>query len=318
MKRTRLITLMTLLAIALGPLTTPSAPAAAQSGSAANRPTILSAYYGLHAALPLAIELICHGGTNKDGMPIILSRTIDFGTLSAADFSVITKDGQRHTPICATVAPANDLGETRTVLLVGDLGDPQSNPPMRVEIVGSLLTNGPDPVQDFRGASIDNITPFGQGPTLVLAESLPPDQQRLGSTGRGAGCPVQKTIQVVRATWSGGVTAPSGADVGDTVRQAYKVTIQQANGSTTEVTPFALGDLNDNDNNHHLCLDMAGTPLKVSMATGMLVSPGKFLNPPTEVAVTPASTGRTGFDVVENGCVAYYQNYSADPGEAKS
>jgi hypothetical protein len=52
------------------------------NAAAAQEPlSILSAYYGLHAALPIAAQFLCRGGVNKDGMPVILSHTIDVATL---------------------------------------------------------------------------------------------------------------------------------------------------------------------------------------------------------------------------------------------
>lgn len=87
--------------------------------------------------------------------------------------------------------------------------------------------------------------------------------------------------------WVGGVTKPGGDEADDLERQQYKVTVQQADGTEVEVTPFALGDLQDGDNNHLLCLDVAGTPTGVSMPAGFLTDPRDDLNPDTSCVVTP-------------------------------
>jgi hypothetical protein len=58
------------------------------------------------------------------------------------------------------------------------------------------------------------------------------------------------------------------------------------------VTPFALADLGDGDNNHLLCLDVRGEPLSVYFPAGYLYDPNEdTLNPETSIAVQidPAS-----------------------------
>ena len=51
------------------------------------------------------------------------------------------------------------------------------------------------------------------------------------------------------------------------------------------VTPFALGDIDDNDNYVHICLDTAAPPTQVWAAAGVLVDPRGDLNPETAVDV---------------------------------
>ena len=47
-----------------------------------------------------------------------------------------------------------------------------------------------------------------------------------------------------------------------------------------------LADLDDNDNNHNLCLNVADRAASVSFPAGHVVDPNGDLNPATEVAVT--------------------------------
>jgi len=56
------------------------------------------------------------------------------------------------------------------------------------------------------------------------------------------------------------------------------------------VTPFALADLNDGDNNHLLCLDTTDRAIAVSFPAGHLTDPREDLNPSTTIAVTSAQT----------------------------
>ena len=41
------------------------------------------------------------------------------------------------------------------------------------------------------------------------------------------------------------------------------------NGAPFDVVPFALGDLDDGDNNHLLCLNVDGTPVSISFDAGL-------------------------------------------------
>ena len=128
------------------------------------------------------------------------------------------------------------------------------------------------------------------GPTLLLAETLPEMTWRLGreasgGVGSSTGCPTERVQQIVRVVWAGGVTTVNNEEPGELERSAYSVTVQNADGSTTEVTPFALGDLEDNDYSHELCLDTADIPVSVSFPAGYLTDPNNGLNPATSVEV---------------------------------
>ena len=48
--------------------------------------------------------------------------------------------GDIHIPICVFLAPANENGENRTVLLIGEFGTAINNPPVEIRIVGDLFT----------------------------------------------------------------------------------------------------------------------------------------------------------------------------------
>ena len=90
---------------------------------------------------------------------------------------------------------------------------------------------------------------------------------------------------MIRATWQGGVTKPGGAEADDVVRQAYVVTVEDGDGRTRDVSPFALGDLGDGDNNHSLCLDVVDPAVSVYFPAGLLTDPREDLNPETRQAV---------------------------------
>ena len=247
----------------------------------------LSAFFGLDNALPAGANLLCQGAAGKDGMPVVLSRTVDAETLQPGDFRIVTESGSERTPLCTTLRPAGDPGELRTVLLIGEFGNADDDPPVKVLVVGDLLSDGAagEPV-NFRGTET-SVTPLHAGPSLVLAEVVPED--RWSTEGRGSACP-EGTQQVVRATWAGGVRLPNGDEPGDVERALYRVTVERPDGSSDEIAPAALADLGDRDNNHLLCLDTSAPAVSVSFSGGHLVDPNQDLNPDTQVAVSSASS----------------------------
>lgn len=264
--------------------TTPDAglPRAAAGHSA----ELLSAFFGLDP-MPRLANRICRGAAGLDGMPVIFSTEIDHTTLQAGDFRVTTMSGATGSVACVSFLPATDAGELRTVLLMGEFGDAGGDAPSTVEIAGHV--HSIDGMLDFRGASVA-VTPLDAGPTLIFAERFDPDipDEGLGlRRTRGSACPAEATLQAVRVVWDGGVTLPNGDEPGEAQRDLYRVTVRAENGSTREITPLALADLGDGDNNHLLCLDTADTPLLVSFPAGVLTDPNDDLNPATTVPVTP-------------------------------
>lgn len=273
-------------------------------------PDLLSAFYGLDSALPIeANNAICRDAGGKDGMPVIFSHEIKLETMQAGDFTVVTQAGVEGEITCVTIAPADDYGEARTLLLVGEYGSIDDQP-RTVEVTGNLLSI--DGKLNFKGSKVQ-ATSLEEGPRIVWAEVVPPEQWDLGKFaskipfGGGSGCPVN-TKQVVRVVWAGGVTKPGGDEIDGKERDAYRVTlnikgdiaddatldsvvvkestVDKAVGVVaTEVVPFAIGDLGDGDNNHKLCLDVIGTPVEVSFPAGLVTDPREDLNPATTVKV---------------------------------
>ena len=101
--------------------------------------TLVSAFFGLDNALPSLI-LCNQQGSLLDGMPVNFKFPLDVSSLSETDFEVLDSLGNIHTPICVSLAPANENGENRTVLLLGEFGTAVTNPPVEVRVVGDLFT----------------------------------------------------------------------------------------------------------------------------------------------------------------------------------
>lgn len=249
---------------------------------------LISAFFGLDNQLPerTSDRVVCEGAGGKDGMPVIFSHEVDIATLEPGDFRVTTVSGAIGEIVCLTLAPADDPGELRTALLTGDYGSLEDQP-VTVEVVGNVLSL--DNTVNFKGTKI-NVTPLEAGPSMVWAEIVPEAAWELGGEatalpwGGGNHCPAD-TEQVVRVTWNGGITK-LGGDPADAVEGAlYQVTTVQADGTSAEITAFALADLNDGDNNHLLCLDSAAEVTSVFFPAGHVTDPREDLNPDTTISL---------------------------------
>ncbi|KPK37350.1 MAG: hypothetical protein AMJ65_14785 [Phycisphaerae bacterium SG8_4] len=256
--------------------------------SSGRQAALLSAFFGLDNGLPdISDKGICRGAAEADGMPVIFSHEIDTETMQAGDFRVVAESGSVGEINCVTPAPANDPGEIRTILVVGEYGSAE-NQPTSVQIVGNLLSK--DGQLNFRGVQ-SSVIALEVGPTLVWSEVVPERDWELGKPatplpfGGGDRCPIG-TQQVVRVTWAGGVTKPGGEEIDDNEREAYRVTMSFGDEGEAELVPYAIGDRGDGDNNHLLCLDRAGLPLRVDFPAGLVTDPREDLNPSTRIEVT--------------------------------
>jgi hypothetical protein len=254
---------------------------ASQDGSGPPAGDLLSAFFGLDNSRRIALATLqtCGGPSGNDGMPVIFGQEVDASTLEPEDFRVTTRSGAVGQVGCVTLRPADEPGELRTALVIGRYGS-AADQPVRVEVVGDVMSL--DGTVNFRGAAVA-VTPLEAGPGLVLAESLPLEAWSVGGPDN---CPADGIGNIVRATWAGGVRRPGGDEVGAPEAAMYRVALRQPDGSVVTVAPVAIGDLNDNDNNHDLCLAEAGEPLSVAFPAGALVDPNDDLNPDTEIMVS--------------------------------
>lgn len=249
---------------------------------------LLSAFFGLDDGLPQLFGLVgCQGGDGMDGMPVIFSHEVDISTLEPGDFRITTASGAVGAVACLTMAPADDPGELRTALLAGQFGSADDQP-VRVEIVGNVLSH--DGAANFRGAAVP-VTPLESGPSLVWAERVPEAQWALGRQatrapwGGGNGCP-EGTAQVVRVAWDGGVTKVDGSDADASIGQLYEVIVTGPDGAVRTVSPMALANLGDGDNNHELCLDVSDPAVSVRFPGGHLTDPRDDPNDDTAITLT--------------------------------
>ena len=232
---------------------------------------ILSAYHGLDPLPALATRLCGMAPvSDQDGMPIIFSVQINSASVSAAAFAVETSSGEIVTPLCATLRPALEPLEQRTVLLIGPFS-PEDSLPVSIEIVEQLEdVNG----NSLVGLRIEKVTALASGPSLVLAERF-----ALDTPGLEGECP-EAAAQAVMLTWEGGVTGPGGADLAEAQRTAVSVLLDNGN----YVNPLALAD-DDPDNHVIACIAETSPAVSVSVAAGFFHDPGDDANPETDADV---------------------------------
>ena len=232
--------------------------------------SILEVYYGLDSLPPAASVLCGFNVAGMDGAPVTFSVQLNQASVAPEDFVVETATGEQVTPDCATLAPAVEPLELRTVLLVGTFGTPDAQP-RAVEVVGTLDDLEGNPISGIRS---DDVTPLEAGPGIVLAERYLPTQP-----GIDGECP-EDTEQVVQLVWGGGVTGPLNARLGE--EQRLGVSVQLEDG--TSVQPIALAD-DDPDNFVYACLDVASPAVEVSVDAGLFHDPGDDANPATSAPV---------------------------------
>ena len=232
---------------------------------------ILSAYHGLDPLPPLATRLCgLPPARGQDGMPVTFSVQIDSASISAAAFAVETSSGEIVTPLCATLRPAIETLEKRTVLLIGPFSVGDSFP-QSVEIVEQLEdVDG----NSLVGLKIEKVTLLAAGPSLVFAELFAPD-----TSGLEGECPAD-TAQAVQLTWEGGVTGPAGAALAEAQRTAVSVLLD--NGNT--VHPLFLAD-DDPDNHVIACMAESSPAVSVGVVAGFFHDPGDDANPETRIDV---------------------------------
>ena len=236
---------------------------------------LLSAFFGLDNNLPFRSNRLCLGASGQDGMPVVFSHTLNTETVNESDFEVETRSGEVFSPICVTLRPADDEGENRTVLLIGEFGNAETDPPIRVSIVGDLHSDSEHSKPlNFKGLYTD-VIPLDSGPALILAERVP--REVWSKERRGTMCP-DSSRQVIRVTWTGGVRLPNGNELGETERSLYRIGLEGENDRRLSLQPDYLADLEDRDNNHLLCLDSELPAISVSFPAGHLVDPNRDLN----------------------------------------
>ena len=178
------------------------------------------------------------------------------------------------------MAPANENGENRTVLLLGEFGTAVTNPPVEVRVVGDLFTTDPlsgesacSEIINLKGITTKNVIPLSDGPSLFFAQRI---DGNLNECGSGT-----QTIQVA---WNGGVTPYISGDSESDLFQYY-VGYTDSSGVLIPHVPISIADVNDNDNFHQLCFSTSDDIIKISMMANKVEDPNHDPNLFSEIDV---------------------------------
>ena len=245
--------------------------------------TLVSAFFGLDNALPSL--LLCNQQVGMlDGMPVNFKFPLDASSLSETDFEVLDSLGNIHTPICVSLAPANENGENRTVLLLGEFGTAVTNPPVEVRVVGDLYTTETfsgesvcSAIINLNGITTKNVIPLADGPSLFFAQRI---DGNLNECNSGT-----QTIQVA---WNGGVT-PYISDDSESDLFQYYVGYSDSSGVLVSHVPVSIADIDDNDNFHQLCFSTSDKIVKISMMADTVEDPNHDPNLYSEIDVSSCS-----------------------------
>lgn len=246
--------------------------------------TLVSAFFGLDNAMPFQANFLCPGALGMDGMPVNFIYPIDASTLSASDFEVEDSLGNIHIPMCAVLAPANENGENRTVLIIGEFGNAATSPPVEVRVVGDLFTISTLPgetacsaIINLNGVSTTNVVPLADGPSLFFAQRI---DGNLNECGSG--------IQTIQVAWNGGITPYISGDNESDLFQYY-IGYSDSSGVLIPHLPISIADINENDNFHQLCFSTSDEIVKISMMANTVEDPNQDPNQYSEIDVSNCS-----------------------------
>jgi len=251
--------------------------------SVKSQDTLVSAFFGLDNGLP---GLLCNQpGSLLDGMPVNFIFPIDASTLSESDFEVVDSLGNILTPICVSLAPANENGENRTVLLLGEFGTSVTNPPVEVRVVGDLFTTDTlsgesacSEIINLNGTSTTNIIPLADGPSLFFAQRIDGDLNECNSG-----------TQTIQVAWNGGITPYISGDTESDLFQYY-IGYSDSSGVLIPHVPISIADINDNDNFHQLCFSTSDEIVKISMMANTVEDPNQDSNLYSEIDVSSCTS----------------------------
>ena len=184
------------------------------------------------------------------------------------------------------MAPANDNGENRTVLLFGEFGTAVTNPPVEVRVVGDLFTtdilsgeSACSAIINLNGITTKNVIPLAYGPSLFFAQRI---DGNLNECNSGT-----QTIQVA---WNGGITPYITGDTESDLFQYY-IGYSDSSGVLIPHIPISIADIDDNDNFHQLCFSTSDEIVKISMMANTVEDPNHDPNLYSEIDVSSCDGG---------------------------
>ncbi|MFV8752521.1 hypothetical protein ACNOYE_18395 [Nannocystaceae bacterium ST9] len=236
-----------------------------ESPKPASEPVATSGLISAHAASYGQV------GGPDDVLVLVFASEIDPLGLVPEAFGIVRADGQRVRPVEVRLGPADEGDENRSVILVGEFGEPQAEP-IAVHVIGSLFGEAGE---SFAGLDVE-VSPSAAADRLLVIERLGPDPSR---------CPGAQ--QVLRTYWSDALAGVAASDLA-------AIELLLADGSARAPIDFddhagregevGLGPADDNVLD--LCIDVATPVVRLRIAAGQFTDAQGHATAAAEVALS--------------------------------
>ncbi len=207
----------------------------------------------------LSAHMIDYGrsGGPDDVMILVFADEVDpLGVVPEA-FGVVRFDGQRVRPVEVRLGPADEGDENRSLMLIGEFGEPLAEP-IAVHVLGNVFSEAGE---TFVGANLA-IAALASADRLLAVQRLEPGEDR---------CPAAQ--QVLRTYWSDGLAGVGPSDLptielmlaDGTARTPVDFDDQASREAEAEAeAEFGPAD----DNVLDLCVDVAVPVVRLRIAAG--------------------------------------------------
>lgn len=209
-------------------------------------------------------------GGPDDVLLLVFASEIDPLGLVPEAFGIVRADGQRVRAVEVRLGPADEGDENRSVLLVGEFGEPKADP-IAVHVLANVFSESGE---SFSGLDVE-VSPLDSADRLLVLERLGPGEAR---------CPAAQ--QVLRTYWS-------DALAGVTAEDLPAIELLLADGTRRSPTDFddqawregerALGPADDNVLD--LCVDVAVPVVRLRIAAGQFTDASGHATAAAEVAL---------------------------------
>jgi hypothetical protein len=206
----------------------------------------------------------------SDVLMLVFASEVDPLGLVPEAFGIVRADGQRVRPVEVRLGPADESDENRSVLLIGEFGEPQADP-IAVHVIAGVFSEAGE---SFEGLDVE-ISPLDSADRLLVLERLDPNEAR---------CPAAQ--QVLRTYWSDALAGVAADDL-------PAIELLLADGTRRSPIDFddharrdgepTLGPADDNVLD--LCIDVAVPVVRLRIAAGQFTDSAGHGTAAAEVAL---------------------------------
>jgi hypothetical protein len=193
-------------------------------------------------------------GGADDVLLLVFASEIDPLGLVPEAFGIVRADGQRVRPVEVRLGPADEGDENRSVLLVGQFGEPRADP-IAVHVIANVFS---ETGESFEGLDVE-VSPLDSADRLLVIERVSPGDAR---------CPAAQ--QVIRTHWSdtlGGVAAGDLPAIELLMADGTRRTPIDFDDHAAREGESGLGPADDNVLD--LCVDVSIPVVRLRIAAGL-------------------------------------------------